>query len=128
MSERIQQIAAPPTDRADRNLISWSILAGILLFCALAAPFFMGQIYTADDLGAFHLPIRAFYAERLAAGQPYDWMPQLFSGFYLTGEGQGGPYHPLHQFTLSNSPAPRRARLGISTPLPFDDARLMATA
>lgn len=117
MSERIQQIAAPPTDRADRNLISWSILAGILLFCALAAPFFMGQIYTADDLGAFHLPIRAFYAERLAAGQPYDWMPQLFSGFYLTGEGQGGPYHPLHQ--LLYRILPLRAALGWEYLLPY---------
>ena len=117
MSERIQQIAAPPTDHADRNLISWSILAGILLFCALATPFFMGQVYTADDLGAFHLPIRAFYAERLAAGQPYDWMPQLFSGFYLTGEGQGGPYHPLHQ--LLYRILPLRAALGWEYLLPY---------
>ncbi len=30
-------------------------------------------------------------------GEPYDWMPQLYSGFYLTGEGQAGVYHPLHQ-------------------------------
>lgn len=107
----------PPTDRADRNLVAWSLLAGVLLWGALAGPFFAGRIYTADDLGAFHLPVRAFYAEQLAAGQSYDWMPQLFSGFYLTAEGQGGAYHPLHQllyrfFSL-------RAALGLEYLLPY---------
>jgi hypothetical protein len=63
----------------------------------LAAPWLAGRVYTADDLGAFHLPLRAFFARQLAAGAHYDWMPDLFSGFYLTGEGQAGVYHPLHQ-------------------------------
>ena len=66
------------------------------MFAALAAPFFAGRIYTADDLGAFHLPLRAFYAQALARGEPFDWMPQLFCGFYLSGEGQVGGYHPFH--------------------------------
>ncbi|MEN6366523.1 MAG: YfhO family protein [Thermoguttaceae bacterium] len=76
---------------------AWAALAAIILLAALAVPFFAGRIYTADDLGGFHLPLRAFFADRLAHGQPYDWMPQLFSGFYLTGEGQAGLYHPWHQ-------------------------------
>jgi len=117
MPERIQDIAPPQTNCNDRPLASWTLLAALLLFCFLAAPFFMGQVYTADDLGAFHLPIRAFYADRLAAGQPYDWMPQLFSGFYLTGEGQGGPYHPLHQ--LLYRILPLRAALGWEYLLPY---------
>ncbi len=117
MSARIQETAVLQNNHDDRNLTSWSILAALLLFGILAAPFFMGQIYTADDLGAFHLPIRAFYAERLADGQSYDWMPQLFSGFYLTGEGQGGPYHPLHQ--LLYRILPLRAALGWEYLLPY---------
>jgi len=83
--------------RARRNLAAWSMLAALLLFAAMAGPFFAGRVYTADDLGAFHVPLRAFYAECLAEGDSFDWMPQLFSGFYLTGEGQAGPYHPVHQ-------------------------------
>ncbi len=79
-----------------------SILCGtvgacvVLLFLALALPSFSGGVYLADDLGEFHLPTRVFYAESLARGQSFDWWPALFGGFYLTGEGQHGPYHPLH--------------------------------
>src|SRR5262249_20943548 len=29
-------------------------------------------------------------------GESFDWNPDLFCGFYLTGEGQVGSYHPLH--------------------------------
>ncbi len=117
MSERVREKAELPADRTSRNLVAWSILAGLLLLGALAGPFFAGRIYTADDLGAFHLPIRAFYAERLANGQPCDWMPQLFSGFYLTGEGQAGAYHPLHQFLYRFLPL--RAALGWEYLIPY---------
>ena len=74
----------------------WSLTAALLLMAALAGPSFFGRIYTHDDLGCFHLPIRAFYAEQLARREPVDWMPSLFCGFDLTGEGQGGTYHPWH--------------------------------
>ena len=57
-----------PTDQTGRNLTAWSLLAGLLLLAGLAGPFFAGRIYTADDLGAFHLPLRAFYADQLARG------------------------------------------------------------
>jgi hypothetical protein len=97
MSERTDDTIELPADPNVGDLGAWSILAGIVLWGILAGPFFAGCVYTADDLGAFHLPVRAFYAEQLARGQPYDWMPSLFSGFYLTGEGQAGVYHPLHQ-------------------------------
>jgi hypothetical protein len=74
----------------------WSLTAALLLLAALAGPSFLGRIYTHDDLGCFHLPIRAFYAEQLTRREPVDWMPSLFCGFDLTGEGQGGTYHPWH--------------------------------
>jgi hypothetical protein len=85
-----------PVFRRERNLFAWSLLAGLILFAALAGPFFAGRIYSRDDLGGFHLPVRDFYARQIAQGEAFDWMPQLFSGFYLTGEGQAGMYHPLH--------------------------------
>ena len=66
------------------------------LLAALAWPLLTGQIYTADDLGWFHLPMRSFYSQQLARGESFDWCPNLYCGFYLTGEGQVGSYHPLH--------------------------------
>ena len=119
MTQPVLEQTESSSDRSSRNLAAWSSLVGLLLLAALAVPFFAGRVYTADDLGAFHLPTRAFYAERLANGEPYDWMPQLFSGFYLTGEGQAGAYHPLHQLLYRFLPL--RAALGweslISYPL-----------
>ncbi len=93
-----------PPDATQRQLFDWSLLAGVVLLAVLAGPFFAGRVYTRDDLGAYHLPVRAFYAERLAQGEPFDWMPHLYSGFYLTGEGQAGTYHPLHLFLYSYLP------------------------
>jgi hypothetical protein len=63
---------------------------------ALAWPAVVGHVYVFDDLGAFHLPLRAFYARCLADGTSFGWLPQLYGGLYLTGEGQVGTYHPLH--------------------------------
>jgi len=78
------------------GLAPWIALCAALLFLALAWPALMGRVYVFDDLGAFHLPLRALYAECLAEGSSFDWLPQLYTGFYLTGEGQIGTYHPLH--------------------------------
>ncbi len=103
--------------RRTGQFAAWIALAGLLLFAVMAAPFFAGRIYVADDLGAFHLPIRAFYAKQLANGQPYDWMPQLYCGFYLTGEGQAGVYHPLHQILYRFLPL--RAALAWEYLLPY---------
>jgi hypothetical protein len=71
-------------------------LSSFALFVALCGPALCGLVYTADDLGAFHLPLRDFYARALADGDSFDWCPHLFGGFYLSGEGQLGAYHPLH--------------------------------
>jgi hypothetical protein len=88
--------AAPTANRAERDFFSWALLAALLLLAALAWPFFAGRVYVGGELGDFHLPARAFYAQQLARGEPFDWMPDIFAGFYLTGEGQAGTYHPLH--------------------------------
>lgn len=70
--------------------------SSVLLLLALSLPAFWGHVYVADDLGGFHLSARAFYAEALSRGESIHWWPQLFGGFYLTGEGQAGTLHPLH--------------------------------
>lgn len=80
----------------ERTSSGWLLLAATLLFVALAAPFFAQRVYVADDLGEFHLPVRDFYARQLAAGESFDWMPSLYGGFYVAGEGQLGGYHPWH--------------------------------
>ncbi len=82
--------------RGERTRSAWIQLAAIACFTALAAPFFLGRVYVADDLGEFHLPVRNFYAEQLNHGEAFDWMPSLYGGFYLAAEGQLGAYHPLH--------------------------------
>jgi hypothetical protein len=102
--------AARTADRTEKDFFSWSLLAALVLLAALAWPFFAGRVYLGGDLGAFYLPARAFYAEQLARGEPADWMPGIFAGFYLTGEGQAGTHHPL--YWLLYRFLPLRAALG----------------
>lgn len=85
----------PPID-GERWLTRWIALCAGLVFLALAWPALAGRMYVFDDLGAFHLPLRDFYSRCLAEGSSFDWLPQLYTGLYLTGEGQVGTYHPLH--------------------------------
>jgi len=92
---RLQKQPATIASR-DRDLAAWVTLCAVLLWAAMAVPFLCGRLYAYDDLGAFHLPLRVFYATCLARGEAFDWLPHLFGGFYLTGEGQVGTYHPWH--------------------------------
>ncbi len=78
------------------RLPAWLLAAAALVLLALTWPMLQGKVYVADDLGEYHLPLRQFYSQQLAAGEAFDWLPSLFSGYYLTGEGQAGTYHPLH--------------------------------
>ncbi len=106
MSFRLGNFLPHVSAHNERDLFAWSLLAAIILLSILAMPFFAGGLYTTDDLGNYHLPARAFYAEQLAHGEPFDWMPDVYSGFYLTGEGQLGTYHPLHRFLYRYLPFP----------------------
>ncbi len=102
-------LAAPPRIipsrvSPERRTAAWILLAAMGLFAALATPFFLGQVYIADDLGEFHLPVRDFYARQLASGESFDWMPGLYGGFYISAEGQLGGYHPWHWFLYRTLP------------------------
>ncbi|HEV3167283.1 MAG TPA: hypothetical protein VGZ22_24960, partial [Isosphaeraceae bacterium] len=72
------------------------LLASAVIFAAMARPMAQGKVYITDDLGNFHLPLRAFYASCLAAGDRFNWCPSLFCGLDLHGEGQCGLFHPWH--------------------------------
>lgn len=93
---QVEPSVTPRRTPPSRWLSAWILLVAVGCFAALAAPALVGQVYLADDLGQFHLPIRGFYAEQLARGEPFDWMPTLFGGYYIAGEGQLGGYHPWH--------------------------------
>jgi hypothetical protein len=112
----VDLLAAPDAPReplrdADAANGSGRLLAGfvtglavVVPFAVLAWPLLSRQVCTYDDLGDFHLPIRAFYAECLANGDSFLWCPRLFGGFYLHGESQAGMAHPLHLLLYSVFP------------------------
>jgi len=103
----------------ERTTSGWLLLAAVLLFVALAARFFAQQVYVADDLGEFHLPVRDFYARQLAAGESFDWMPSLYGGFYVAGEGQLGGYHPWHWMLYRSLPLGAAFNVELLSSYPF---------
>ena len=82
-------------------------------------PVLIGRVYVCDDLLNYHLPIRQFYAQCLSEGHSFDWMPGLFSGFFLTGSGQAGTYHPLHWLLYRFLPLPLAFGTEIVISYPF---------
>jgi hypothetical protein len=80
----------------ERWLTVCAAVAGLVLLALLARPMCIGQIGVELDLGAFHLPLRDFYARCLKSGESFDWLPSMHCGVFITGEGEHGPYHPLH--------------------------------
>jgi hypothetical protein len=120
MPVRLDTLAAPPSTRdrrtdagnsrnpsaalaalgrpfaGDRWLAACVAAAAVVLLAILARPLLTGRIPVFWDLGAFHLPLRDFYARCLLTGDSFDWMPGMYTGLFITGEGEHGPYHPLH--------------------------------
>ncbi len=94
--------AVPGPSRRGFAALALAVL--LVPLAVLALPLFSRQVYTLDDLGDFHLPLRSFYARCLARGEDFTWCPQLQGGFYLHGEGQAGLYHPLHLLLYSALP------------------------
>jgi hypothetical protein len=78
-----------------RAIFYLSALIGGLILLALGYPIFLGEIYTAQDLGHFYLPLRWFYQRSLLDGDSFTWFPYWFNGFYVHGSGQGAFYHPF---------------------------------
>ena len=88
---------SPSLTRRTKNSTVRSVLGAAALWSLLLLPVWMGSVPTADDLGAYHLPLRSFYQSALQNGDNWTWCPWIFGGYHLHGEGQIGGDHPLHQ-------------------------------
>ncbi len=106
----------PDQVRRQANAGRW---AAFTVIAWMFVPLFTGQIYVCDDLLNYHLPIRQFYADCLQRGNSFDWMPSLFNGFFLTGSGQAGTYHPWHWMLYRFLPLQTAFNLEILSSYPF---------
>lgn len=88
----------------ETRLFYVGLVAAAVILGVLGLPLFLGQVYIKDDMGFLNLPLRFFYSRSLSAGDNFTWFPNLFTGFYLHGEGQAGMYHPLHLALYSALP------------------------
>jgi len=104
---------------AERGICCAGALAAVVVLAILAAPMLSGRVYTYNDLGNYHLPLRLFYARCLATGENFTWIPNLFCGFYLHGEGQVGMYHPLHFVLYYALPLDTAFNLELLSSYPF---------
>lgn len=114
---------------AEENSLPWKAMElrqALFAKCAASAmlvwmflPVLTGRVYVCDDLLNYHLPIRQFYSQCLANGDSFDWLPSLFCGFFLTGSGQAGTYHPLHYFLYRCLPLETAFNLEILVSYPF---------
>jgi hypothetical protein len=105
--------------RWERCLFLSALVAALLLLWTLARPLRTGHIPVVLDLGYFHLPLRTWYADCLARGCGFDWLPEMYNGLFLTGEGEHGPYHPLHLLGYRFLPLNRAFALEAFAPFPL---------
>ncbi len=85
--------AISPSSRfRERSLILLLTVSILVLGGFYASPMFRGRIPIHGDLSAFLLPQRDFYSRCVKQGEPFDWVPRAFGGYF--GGGSEG-YHPL---------------------------------
>jgi len=95
------------------------MLGALPILGVMALPLFFGQVNVNNDLGWVHLPTRIFYADSLAKGEAFDWMPEIFSGYYLTGSGDVAGYHPFHWLLYRWLPLPVAFEIEVLAAYPF---------
>src|SRR5205807_688447 len=88
----------------DRALTIFIAFASALFTIYLFHPVFRGQIFAVGDLLNQNFPFRKIYADALHQHVSFLWTPNLYSGFYLFGEGQTGMLHPAHLLLYSIFP------------------------
>ena len=108
-------------DSLMRSLAGTSAFALAVTLAVIFWPALLGKVFLYGDLAIAHLPTRMFYSQNLASGLPSLWLPNLFCGFYLHGEGQVGMYHPLHWLLYKFLPLSAAFNLecALSYPLAF---------
>ena len=110
------------SENASQSILQQTRIARAAAFAVLGwmfLPLLTGQIYVCDDLLNYHLPIRQFYSSCLQNGDAFDWMPSLFSGYFLTGSGQAGTYHPWHWLLYRCLPLELAFNLEVLSSYPF---------
>jgi hypothetical protein len=110
------------SENASPSILQQTRIARAAAFAILGwmfLPLLTGQIYVCDDLLNYHLPIRQFYSTCLQHGDAFDWMPSLFSGYFLTGSGQAGTYHPWHWLLYRCLPLEMAFNLEVLSSYPF---------
>lgn len=105
VSQGVQTEHSPP-QRQQLSPTTQAIGLWLVLWSLLLLPLLVGLVPVADDLGAYHLPLRSFYHSSLHAGEDWTWCPWIFGGYHLHGEGQIGGDHPLHQLLYRALPLP----------------------
>lgn len=103
----------------EKLLIGCVLIASGWMGLWMARPLLLGKIPATGDLLHFHYPLRDFYARALANGWSFEWMPSLFGGFYVAGEGQLGGWHPLHWLLYRLLPLDAAFILELLLPYPF---------
>ncbi len=104
VKEAPSALSRPAPAKQEIRLFYVALGAAILVICLLGLPLFWGSVYASFDLINYHLPMRYFYAQCLSSGDSFAWLPNVFCGFYLQGDGQAGMYHPLHLLLYSALP------------------------
>jgi hypothetical protein len=103
----------------ERRLAALAVLAIAAALGIAFWPLAAGRLFVYADLGNAFLPMRLFFAERIARGESALWMPNLFCGFFVHGEGQLGIYHPLRRLAYGWLPAGTAFALETALPLPI---------
>lgn len=96
-----------------------SVAASLAMLAWMGRSIVTGQIPFTGDLLHLHYVVRDFYARAIAAGHDFDWIPGLFNGYYLVGEGQLGGYHPLHVLLYLALPLDRAFAVELIAAYPF---------
>lgn len=87
--------------------------------CIAFWPLASGRLFVYADLGNAFLPLRLFFAERIQRGESSLWMPHLFCGFHVHGDGQLGIFHPLRRLAYGLLPVSQAFALECALPFPL---------
>ncbi len=73
--------------------LGWLWLGTLIL---LGRAILFGDIYYESDTLNYYLPVRAVYDRALAQGDLPLWVPEIYGGFPLFADGEGGMLYPVN--------------------------------
>ena len=82
---------------ADRPLaVIWGVLAAVVLSVVFWLPLWTGGGLVGSDIYAYYLPQKAYFADKLRAGELPLWNNLIGHGYPQVAESQTGAFYPLH--------------------------------